>query len=71
MPREAVLAAMQVTAKAKVRAKAVVMALAISTEALVIQAKVAMGVVMNHVRVVDLVVVVGADVDAVTKRLPT
>jgi hypothetical protein len=43
MPREAVLAAMQVNAKAK-------------------------AVAMDHVRVVDLVV--GADVDAVTKNYP-
>ena len=60
------MAAILVNAKAKVRAKAVAMALATSTEALVIQAKAAMGVVMSHVRVVDLVV--GAGVDAVIKE---
>ena len=65
MPREAVLAAMQVNAKAKV--KAVVMAPATSTEAPAVQAMEDMGVVMNHVRAVDLAV--GADVDAATKGL--
>ena len=60
---------MQVNAKVKV--KAVVMAQATSTEAPGVQAKVVMGVVMNHVRMVDLVVVVvAADVGAATKRLP-
>ena len=48
------------------RAKAVVMALATSTEAPVVQARVAMAVVMNHARVAGLAV--GADVDVAIKE---
>ena len=54
MPRGVVLAAMRVNAKAKGTAPAT------STEAPGVQAKVVMGVVMNHVRVVAV------DVDAAT-----